>query len=132
MILIDSSVLLDIFTVDRVWFEWSSNAVATLADSTDIAINPLIYAEISVHFDSPEELDEAIPKQMFRREPLPFEAGFLAGKAFAMYRKRGGTKTSPLSDFYIGAHAAIAGFDILTRDPRRFRRYFPAVKLITP
>ncbi len=132
MILIDSSVLLDIFTVDPLWFEWSSNAIATLADSNDIAINPLIYAEISVHFDSPEELDDAFPANMFRREPLPFEAGFLAGKAFAMYRKRGGKKTSPLSDFYIGAHAAVAGFSILTRDPRRFKRYFPSVKLIAP
>lgn len=132
MILIDSSVLLDLFTVDPFWFEWSSNAVATLADVTEIAINPLIYAEISVHFNSPETLDEAFPEQMFRREPLPFEAGFLAGKAFAAFRKRGGVKTSPLSDFYIGAHAAVSGFSILTRDPRRFRRYFPSVEVIAP
>ncbi|MBX7061963.1 MAG: type II toxin-antitoxin system VapC family toxin [Pyrinomonadaceae bacterium] len=132
MILIDSSVLLDLFTVDPFWFEWSSKAVATLANSTEIAINPLIYAEVSVHFDSVEELDEAFPEQMFRREPLPFEAGFLAGKAFAAYRRRGGAKTSPLSDFYIGAHAAISGLSILTRDPRRFRRYFPTVEVIAP
>lgn len=132
MILIDSSVLLDIFTIDPVWFEWSSKMVAFLADSDDIAINPLIYAEISVHFDSPEELNEAVPAHMFRRESLQFEAGFLAGKAFAAYRKRGGTKTSPLSDFYIGAHAAVAGFDLLTRDPRRFKQYFPMVKIIAP
>ncbi len=132
MILIDSSVLLDIFTIDPVWFEWSSNMLSSLADNDDIAINPLIYAEVSVNFNSPAELDEAFPGHIFHREPLPFEAAFLAGKAFAKYKKRGGIKTSPLSDFFIGAHAAVAGFDLLTRDPRRFRRYFPTVKIIAP
>jgi len=132
MILIDSSVLLDIFTVDPVWFEWSSNMVSSLVDKDDIAINPLIYAEVSVNFNSPAELDEALPRHIFYREPLPFEAAFLAGKAFAIYKKRGGIRTFPLSDFYIGAHAAVSGYKILTRDPRRFRRYFPTVGLIAP
>ncbi len=132
MILIDSSVLLDIFTIDPVWFKWSSNMVASLADNNDLAINPLIYAEVSVKFRSPAELDEAFPRDVFYREPLPFDAAFLAGKAFAMYKKRGGIKNSPLSDFYIGAHAAIAGLDLLTRDPRRVRQYFPTVKIIAP
>jgi predicted nucleic acid-binding protein len=132
MILIDSSVLLDILTVDPLWFEWSSEAVAIAADRTEIAINPLIYAEISPHFASPEELDNAFPVMIFRREPLPFEAAFLAGKAFTKYRGRGGTRTSPLSDFYIGAHAAVSRLELLTRDPRRFRAYFPRVKIISP
>jgi len=130
--LIDSSVLLDILTVDPLWFEWSSEAVAIAADRTEIAINPLIYAEISPHFASPEELDNAFPVMIFRREPLPFEAAFLAGKAFTKYRGRGGTRTSPLSDFYIGAHAAVSRLELLTRDPRRFRAYFPRVKIISP
>lgn len=132
MILVDSSVLLDILTIDPVWFEWSSNIVASLADNNDLAINPLIYAEVSVKFSSPAELDEAFPKHIFYREPWPFDAAFLAGKAFAIYRKRGGTKNSPLSDFYIGAHAAVAGFDLLTRDSRRVSQYFPTVKIIAP
>ena len=130
--MIDSSVLLDILTVDPLWFEWSSEAVAIAADRTEIAINPLIYAEISPHFASPEELDNAFPVMIFRREPLPFEAAFLAGKAFTKYRGRGGTRTSPLSDFYIGAHAAVSRLELLTRDPRRFRAYFPRVKIISP
>jgi len=124
--------LLDILTVDPLWFEWSSEAVAIAADRTEIAINPLIYAEISPHFASPEELDNAFPVMIFRREPLPFEAAFLAGKAFTKYRGRGGTRTSPLSDFYIGAHAAVSRLELLTRDPRRFRAYFPRVKIISP
>ena len=107
-VLVDSNVLLDIATEDRRWFEWSSTALADAADSSLLVINPLIYAEVSIGFDRIEELEEALPAALFRREALPFEAAFLAGKCFLSYRKRGGSRSSPLPDFYIGAHAAIA------------------------
>ncbi len=131
-LLVDSSVLLDIINNDPSWYEWSSEALAKAAREAVLAINPLIYAEVSTRFATIEELNEAIPPTRYRREPLPFQAAFLAGKAFKKYRRRGGAKTSPISDFYIGAHAAVSGFAILTRDPRRYRMYFPTVELIAP
>lgn len=131
-ILVDSNVLLDIFTEDREWFEWSSRAVSHHAERDVLAVNPIIYAEISLHFSTIEELDESLPPDDFRRWPLPWEAGFLAGRCFVEYRRRGGTKRSPLPDFYIGAHAALAGAALLTRDAARYSSYFPRLKLITP
>lgn len=95
-------------------------------------INSIVYAEVSVDFDSIEELDEALADAELRRESLPFDAGFLAGKAYVTYRRRGGARSSPLADFYIGAHAAIAGHRLLTRDANRYRTYFPTVPLIAP
>jgi hypothetical protein len=95
-------------------------------------INPLIFAEISVGFKQIEELEAVLPRSDFRREPLPYEAGFLAGKAFLLYRQRGGPRTSPMPDFYIGAHAAVAGYRLLTRDAQRYRSYFPTLRLIAP
>jgi predicted nucleic acid-binding protein len=97
-----------------------------------LAINALIYAEVSIGYERVEEMEQAIPSATFRREPLPYEAAFLAGKAFLQYRRRGGLRTSPLPDFYIGAHAAVSNFRLLTRDPRRYRAYFPTVDLIVP
>lgn len=131
-ILVDSSVLLDVIGNDPVWSGWSSSMLASVASESVLAINPLIYAEVSSRFATIEELNEALPHDRYRREALPFEAAFLAGKAFLKYRRRGGAKTSPISDFYIGAHAAVSGFGILTRDPRRYRAYFPTVQLIAP
>ncbi len=95
-------------------------------------INPIVYAEVSTGFDRIEDLDDSVPAGDFRREELPCEAGFLAGKAFLAYRRRGGQKRSPLPDFYIGAHAAVRGYRLLTRDAARYRSYFPAVSLIAP
>ena len=95
-------------------------------------INPVIYAEISVRYSRIEQLEEALPKNMIEREAIPYAAAFLAGKAFLTYRKHGGTKRSPLPDFMIGAHAAIEGYQLLTRDTGRYRRYFPTVRLIAP
>ena len=92
----------------------------------------MIYAECSVSYKRIEEVEAAIPPELFRREPLPYEAAFLAGKAFLQYRRRGGARTSPLPDFFIGAHAAVSGYRLLTRDPRRYRAYFPTVELIAP
>jgi predicted nucleic acid-binding protein len=130
--LVDSNVLLDIATEDPKWSTWSENALIDAADEGALAINPIIYAEVSVGFTTIEDLDDAIPPETFTRMPLPFEAGFLAGKAFLTYRRRGGAKSTPLPDFYIGAHAAIAGFRLLTRDAARYRTYYPSLDLIAP
>jgi predicted nucleic acid-binding protein len=130
--LVDACVILDLTTNDPKWADWSAEAIADAADAGPLVINPIIYAEISVDFTSIEELDELIDDADLRREPLPFEAGFLAGKAYLSYRRRGGTRRSPLADFYIGAHAAIAGHRLLTRDTDRYRSYFPTLELISP
>jgi len=131
-VLVDSNVLLDIATNDPTWFARSAEALAAAADEAPLVINPLIYAEVSIGFQRIEDVEDAIPPRLYRREQLPYEAAFLAGKAFLRYRRRGGTRTAPLPDFYIGAHAAVAGFRLLTRDPRRYRAYFPGVELIYP
>jgi predicted nucleic acid-binding protein len=131
-VLVDSNVILDVLTEDVQWFEWSSSHLAEVAAERPLVINPIIYAEVSIRFDRIEELDDAVPADHFRREALPWEAGFLAGKAFLQYRRRGGKRRSPLPDFYIGAHAAVRAFRLLTRDARRFRAYFPTVPLICP
>ncbi|HVZ87222.1 MAG TPA: type II toxin-antitoxin system VapC family toxin [Polyangia bacterium] len=132
VVLVDSNVLLDVATRDPAWFEWSSRAMATAGDQAPLAINPIVYAEISIGFRRIEDLEEAVPQSLFRREALPYEAAFLAGKAFLSYRRRGGVRATPLPDFYIGAHAAVAGFRLLTRDTTRYRTYFPTVSLIAP
>ncbi|GAB3797227.1 type II toxin-antitoxin system VapC family toxin [Humibacter antri] len=130
--LIDSNVLLDVFTQDGVWGDWSSDRIAEALDAGPVIINPLVYAEVSTGFDDVGELDLALPAGFFTREPLPWSAAFLAGKAFLRYRRRGGPRRSPLPDFYIGAHAAVAGHRLLTRDRARYATYFPTVELIAP
>ena len=131
-VLVDSNVLLDVVTEDPRWFDWSSEALARCAEEATLAINPIIYAEVSIGFGRIEELEETLSPDVFERSALPWDAAFLAGKAFGQYRRRGGRRTSTLPDFYIGAHAAVAGMDLLTRDPTRYRSYFPGVKLIAP
>jgi predicted nucleic acid-binding protein len=131
-VLVDSSVLLDIVTADPQWGAWSSEALATWAEHVPLYINVVIYTEVSMGFARIEEVEAALPQDAFRRAPIPWEAGFLAGKAFVVYRQRGGTRTLPLPDFFIGAHAAVADLALLTRDPHRIRTYFPQVHLITP
>lgn len=130
--LLDSSVLLDVLTDDAVWGEWSRETLAAAGDDGRLVINPIVYAEVSTGFDRIEELDQAVPASDFEREPLPYEAGFLAGKAFLAYRRRGGERRSPLPDFYIGAHAAVRGYRLLTRDAARYRTSFPTLQLIAP
>ncbi len=130
--LVDSNILLDVATGDPTWADWSSQALEAAANESPLVINALIYAEVSIGYERIEQLEQAIPSGTFRREPLPYEAAFLAGKAFLKYRRRGGQRTSPLPDFYIGAHAAVSGFRILTRDSRRYRTYFPTVEIISP
>ena len=131
-VLVDSNVLLDVATDDPTWGGWSSSTLARTADEAILVINPLIYAEVSIGFSSIEALEEGLPADLYRRADLPYEAAFLAGKAFLAYRQRGGSRRSPLPDFYIGAHAAAAGYRLLTRDAARYQTYFPKLELIAP
>jgi len=132
MILVDSNVIIDVLTKDPFWHAWSEAALSDAADHDEVAINPIIFAEISSGFATMSELDRHLGADTFRRLPLPYEAGFVAGRAFVEYRRRGGVRTSPLPDFYIGAHAAVAGLRLLTRDACRYAGYFPKVRLISP
>jgi predicted nucleic acid-binding protein len=131
-VLVDSNIILDIVTEDADWLDWSADALERSAESARLVINPVIYAEVAIGFATIEELEEAVPADFFTREPLPWDAAFLAGQAFVRYRRRGGARVHPLRDFYIGAHAAIAGYTLLTRDPRRYRTYFPKLRLAAP
>ena len=128
-VLVDSNVILDVLTLDPEWSDWASHA---LADANRLVIDPVIYAEVSIRFSHMEELDAVLPPDRFNREEIPYQAAFLAGKAFLRYRRRRGLRLTPLPDFFIGAHAAIAGYRLLTRDPGRFRFYFPRLRLISP
>jgi predicted nucleic acid-binding protein len=130
--LVDSNVILDVVTDDTAWGDWSAAMLARAAHAGRLVINPLIYAEVSCGYDRIEELDAALPAHYFVREPLPWQAAFLAAKAFVGYRRRGGARSAPLPDFYIGAHAALAGYSLLTRDRRRYAAYFPALQIIAP
>ena len=132
MVLVDSSVLLDIFTGDSMWKQWSVNALRDARVAGFAGINPLIYAEVSLAFDSVSELERELDALLLERLELPFDAGFGAGRAFLKYRRAGGARSSPMPDFYIGAHAAFEGLTLLTRDARRYRTYFPSVTLISP
>jgi len=131
-VLVDTSVILDVATNDPRWGSWSAEALARAADESVLVINPIVFAEVSVGFDRVEDLDDALPPELYRRDPLPYEAAYLAGKSFLAYRRRGGRRATPLPDFYIGAHAAVAGHRLLTRDARRYRTYFPRLVLIAP
>jgi predicted nucleic acid-binding protein len=125
-------VILDVVTNDPHWAAWSSAMLARCAEGGMLVINPIIYAEISIGFERVEELDEVLAEDSFLRHPLPWEAAFLAGKCFLEYRRRGGSRRSPLPDFYIGAHAAVAGLPLLTRDVRRYRTYFSGLQILSP
>jgi predicted nucleic acid-binding protein len=131
-VLVDSNVILDIAYEDPHWRGWSEAAVEQAAEESVLVINPIIFAEVSVGYARAEHVEAVMPANRFRREPLPYQAAFLAGKAFLSYRRQGGTKTSPLPDFYIGAHAALRRYRLLTRDAARYRTYFPTVELIAP
>jgi predicted nucleic acid-binding protein len=130
--LVDSNVLLDLFTEDEEWIDWSAAMLTQAGNAGAVYINPLIYAEVAVRFSTIEELEEALPRDYYRRTELPWPAAYLAGQAYLRYRRAGGARRSPIADFYIGAHAAIAGFTLLTRDPKRYRQYFPTVRMVSP
>jgi predicted nucleic acid-binding protein len=131
-VLVDSNVLLDLMTEDARWFAWSAEAVERAANTFRLVINAIVYAEVSVRYSRIEDLEAALPKAMIEREAIPYEAAFLAGKAFLTYRRRGGTKRAPLPDFFIGAHAAVADYSLLTRDAAGYRTYVPKLRLISP
>jgi predicted nucleic acid-binding protein len=132
MNLFDTSVLLDIATADPIWLSWSENELRAAAAQGLILINPIIYAELAPAFATAADLDQWLDPTVFQRLPLPYSAGWLAAQAFLRYRRSGGSKTSPLPDFYIGAHAEIEGLTLVTRDPARYRTYFPSVAVIAP
>ena len=132
MILVDSNVLLDVFTRDPKWYTWSLKALSDASSSNRLVINPIIYSEVSIGFNSVQKLDLVLNEIGLLNEPLSTEVSFLAGKAFLRYRQKGGSKTSPLPDFFIGAHAAHANYKLLTRDRHRFLNYFPKLQIIRP
>ena len=131
-ILVDTNVLIDVLHRDPVWALWSDSNLERVADEAIVVINPIVYGELSLGFPTVEALDIALEPHLFEREGLPYAAAFLAGRAFLAYRRRGGSRTSPMPDFYIGAHAAVAGYRLLTRDATRYRTYFPTLELIAP
>jgi len=130
--LVDSNVILDLFLSDPNWADWSENTLATYGDKDILYINQVVYTEVSIGFESIEELEKAMHIAAFQMLEIPKEALFLAGKAFLNYRRNKGIKSSPLPDFYIGAQAAVMDLDLITRDESRYRTYFPTVNLITP
>lgn len=132
MLLVDTNVLLDVLEDDSTWGDWSVRQLRAQAQVHQLFINPLIYCELSLAFDSVEAVDAAIEDMGLNLRELPRQALFLAGRAFVRYRREGGTKANVLADFFIGAHAAVLSCGILTRDGRRYRNYFPRVPLVTP
>ena len=131
-LLVDSNIILDIFLNDPNWAEWSEKTLNQYGASHDLFINPIVYTELSMGFNRIEELEEAIERAGFQMLEIPKEALFLAGKVFLQYRRKKGTKSSSLPDFFIGAHAAVLNADLITRDVARYRTYFPTVNLISP
>jgi predicted nucleic acid-binding protein len=131
-VLVDTSVLLDVATADPVWGDWSRGALERVLDHAVAVINAVVYAELAAGIPTVVALDSAVPPDLYRREDIPFAAAFLAGRAHREYLARGGTRRTPMPDYFIGAHAAVAGYQLLTRDPGRVRGAFPRVELITP
>ena len=130
--LLDTNVLLDILTDDPEWADWSQKQFRRARAEGPVPLNPILYAELAAHFERAADVDHFLRPGVFKRLPLPYEAGFRASRAFLAYRRAGGSKSSPLPDFYIGAHAEHAGFTLVTRDVARYRTYFPKVKLVVP
>ncbi len=132
MLLVDTNVLIDVFENDPDWADWSIRQLRAQAQVHELFINPVIYAELSLAFDSVEALDSEIENMGLKVRELPHPALFLAGRAFVKYRRGGGLRTNVLADFFIGAHAAVLNCGILTRDGRRYRTYYPRVALVEP
>ena len=132
MLLVDTNVLVDVLEDDPDWADWSVRQLRAQSQVHELLINAVIYAELSLTFDSVQSLDDAIESMGITVQELPRPALFLAGKAFVKYRRSGGSKGNVLADFFIGAHAAVLGCSILTRDARRYHGYFPSVLLIVP
>jgi predicted nucleic acid-binding protein len=132
VILVDSNVVLDLVLNDPIWGEWSQSKLDAAGASEQFAINDIVYAEVSIGYSSLADLDATMSTLRMQVAPIPRVALFRAGKAYRQYRSRGGAKTGVLPDSFIGAHAAVEGWPLLTRDPARIKTYFPSVNLITP
>jgi predicted nucleic acid-binding protein len=132
LILVDTNVFVDLWTRDPVWGDWSEDALARAAEAGPLGVNPIIYAELCLGFERDSQLEESLAEVGVRRLALPYQAAWPAARAFAAYRRRGGRRSAPLPDFFIGAHALVEELTLLTRDPRRYRTYFPGVRLIAP
>ena len=130
--LVDSCVLIDVLANDPVWADWSLDQLDRLGSRAPLIINPLIVAEVSPRFERAADLESALAQLPLQRQALPWDAAFLAGQAFKVYRQAQGLKTSPMPDFYIGAHALLSGLQLLTRDAARYRSYFPRLALVSP
>lgn len=131
-VLVDSNIILDVAAENQDWREWSEQALAEVSARTVLIINPIIYAEVSIGYRNLEAVDAVLRQDLYKREDLPWEAAFLAGKCFLQYRRRGGLRTALLPDFLIGAHAAVMQLALLTRDPARYRTYFPTIEILAP
>jgi predicted nucleic acid-binding protein len=125
VVLVDSNILLDLMIDNAQWFPWSAATVRRAADRSRLVINAITYGKVSIRYSRIEGLEAALPREMFDRESVPYEAAILAGKAFLAYRRRGATKRPPLPDSIIGAHTAVAGYRLMTRDANRYRGNFP-------
>lgn len=132
LFLVDSNVLIDVIRQDPKWMDWSAAAIGDCLNRGKLAINPLIYAEVSAYFNSDRDADAAMPPRLYERLELPYAAARGAAVAFHKYRKAGGTRSSLLPDFYIGAHAQWMGCTLVSRDSARYKTYFPKLKLISP
>ena len=131
-VFVDSCVLLDLFTNNPSWVEWSESILEKYSQTNTLYINSIVYTEISIGFNKVEEVEKAISQLGIKVLEIPREALFLTGKAYLKYRKNKGTKNSPLPDFFIGAHVSVEKFDLITRDTNKYKTYFPQVKLIHP
>jgi predicted nucleic acid-binding protein len=131
-LLVDTNVILDLVADEAEWADWSQSRLHALSASHRLIINPVVYAELSIGYRRIEDLERALASIPVAMEEIPRDALFLAGKAFIRYRAQGGTRTGVLPDFFIGAHAAVLDTPLVTRDPRRYRTYFPGVQLVTP
>jgi predicted nucleic acid-binding protein len=130
--LVDSNVLIDLLDEASEWRGWSDAIITECGNRGPLIINPIIYAEVAAGFDDLDEVDDARPTAFLKREALPWAAACVAGHAFVRYRRLGGQRPALLPDFYIGAHAAVAGHTLLTRDPRRYRYYVPKLRIVSP
>jgi predicted nucleic acid-binding protein len=130
--LVDTNVWLDVLNEDADWLEWSGSQLADAIERGPVLINQLIYAELLTRIDEPTGLDAFLGEFNVRRMNLPWEAAWLTSRAYVRYRRRGGTRTSPLPDSCIGSHAAVSGLSLLTRDARRYREYFKDIDIIAP
>lgn len=132
MVLVDTNVILDVVEDDPKWANWSQSQLERIAETCSLFVNSVVYAELSIAYERQDELDKMLETGGFQVETIPGEALFLAGKVFLRYRRQGGTKNGVLPDFFIGAHAAVLGIPLLTRDLGRYGHYFPNLTLITP